>query len=735
MSDQTENTENHADIGYSQAGAGLKVLYLKRVKSKGHEYLYLAEDVMVDGRLKTKTIENFGRVDRLLPGRLEEILASYPNSRTYLTAQIEETIKRILPLIQKDKPMELQVGSVKVGQRGLLLNYGHFIVKHVWDKYLKLPRPINALQRRSCPKMTCKVNTIAWFLAASKMMEPSSYFDLFGRVDTFVANPIANTSIRQLYAALSYIGQFKDQIMKCAYDHIGDKFGFGKPKLLFFDCTNFYFESPYDSKEEFIMKHHQRRANELEAEGHSYASASDYLKSSQYASELKSAVDAAGRAGRFTRMRGPSKEGRFAQPLMGLALVIDEHGFPLDFELYPGNNSEFGYLKRAVLSIKHKYGITDAFFVADRGLNSSQNLEFIQSIGMGFIVAQKITQQKPEQRREMLSEKGWKSLDLTKDPWAAHLMVDDVDGAAYRYKVCDYTKISYEKLETNGNGPTKRRQIKVKCKIIYTYSEKRKRRDNCVIDALEAKAQDAINQHKHAENPNKTGWKGMLLTQADVENGADNKDKSLYVALDQEKIQEMRALAGYAAMVFDVPQNNEMTPAEAEVAAQCGYKQLVSIEDCFRIAKSTLRLRPVYLKRDDHTLGHCVLCVLGMTMLKIVQYELQQRFGVVMSIRKIQKALNQAKVYSFPSSPNLGKALFLSCDEAKDGQIKGKNGESEAPSNLDYVLAAVGMSPLSLIETDGSLRMRLKIAPQESVLTDWQRGQMAKLTKSVYAAD
>lgn len=72
------------------------------------------------------------------------------------------------------------------------------------------------------------------------------------------------------------------------------------------------------------------------------------------------------------RMRGPSKEHRSDLPLVSIALVIDKNGFPMDFEVFKGNSSEYRTMESTIRKLKDKYNIGHAIVVADRGLNSAE---------------------------------------------------------------------------------------------------------------------------------------------------------------------------------------------------------------------------------------------------------------------------------------------------------------------------------------------------------------------------
>ena len=82
-------------------------------------------------------------------------------------------------------------------------------------------------------------------------------------------------------------------------------------------------------------------------------------------------------------MRGCSKEGRFAWPIVTVALAIDQTGFPIDCKVFAGNISELGSIDPMLKSLRDKYAIEDVYFVADRGLNSTESLDKVQQ-GLGI---------------------------------------------------------------------------------------------------------------------------------------------------------------------------------------------------------------------------------------------------------------------------------------------------------------------------------------------------------------
>ena len=248
-------------------------------------------------------------------------------------------------------------------------------------------------------------------------------------------------------------------------------------------------------------------------------------------------------------MRGPSKEGRFSLPIVSVSLVIDERGVPIDFTVFPGNKSEYHQVLPAIERLKEKYHVKDCYFVADRGLNSTINFDALLKGGFGFIVAQKVTGQSKKQEKIMLSEEGWNKLTFSPEENLSYL---NADLASFRYKVCDIVKTKHLTAEETGDKP---KTVKVNCKIIYIYDDKRKKRDLYELEQAIAKAGKAVNEKKLMGNPSGSGWRALVKTKKEEAENEDDKEMYQAVGLKDDVIEKRRQLAGYAAIVYEDPKS------------------------------------------------------------------------------------------------------------------------------------------------------------------------------------
>ena len=121
--------------------------------------------------------------------------------------------------------------------------------------------------------------------------------------------------------------------------------------------------------------------------------------------------------------------------------------------------SEMKTISPMLESLRAKYDVKEVYFVADRGLNSTKGLDEISEKNLGYVVAQKVSSQKPKDRNIMLDLAGYRNCRLQED--GTFLTEDgELRADAFRYKVCDFTKASYVEnedgeLTKNGSTPPK----------------------------------------------------------------------------------------------------------------------------------------------------------------------------------------------------------------------------------------------------------------------------------------
>ena len=714
-------------------------MFLMKRGPKGKEYLYLVEygHDKTGKRIKT-TVKSFGKISSIPKEELNAIYAQYqqPVQERKLAQKIvhEKSLRELVESVTVDSENKTNFNKVP------LLHYGHLILKPIWDK-LGLNYKLRYLQDKHTKVEAYSLSKLLFYFVAHKILAPGAYLRAWKDQSTWLCNPIEGVCLDNVYEALDYFDAFSEEIMthavKSSYytnNKGADTLSADGPKMVFFDCTNCYFETDSDDREQFIRRFTQKMREGLAAEGKSSAVIESVLASKQYTEALQLAVEE--NEDEFLRMRGPSKEGRFSLPIVSVSLVIDERGVPIDFTVFPGNKSEYHQVLPAIERLKEKYHVKDCYFVADRGLNSTLNFDALLKGGFGFIVAQKVTGQSKKQEKIMLSEEGWNKLTFSPEENLSYL---NADLASFRYKVCDIVKTKHLTAEETGDKP---KTVKVNCKIIYIYDDKRKKRDLYELEQAIAKAGKAVNEKKLMGNPSGSGWRALVKTKKEEAENEDDKEMYQAVGLKDDVIEKRRKLAGYAAIVYEDPKSLKDSDKKGfDTRAVLGsYHSLEKIEECFRVMKNSFEIRPMYVKRNERTRAHVLICVLSLMVLRLMQIELA-RAGSYMTVDSITSALNNARL--LPLRTESG-TILVNCEE-NDGiytDDPSQDKESSAverylkvreenPDNTDLIMKTMGLSPLGPFNSVDKTKLALKIAQSNnSILGD----AIDAITKRIAAA-
>ncbi len=362
-----------------------------------------------NGKVKHKVVQNLGRLDILSqsdPNYLENLKKKYQED--YAEKSRLQSLNR---LAQVQSLLSFDNNS-SAGAPLPLLQYGHYLLKKIWDDHLHLNRKFKDIQHRQT-KAKFDLNAVVSYLCFLKILDPHSVFYSFGDQDGFLGAPVQGIGLDSYYDSYDYLFEHKDSIMRFFNRSINNQLGKTKATLIFYDVTNVYFETALTDLEcgRQQMDFQDRLQEEVQLayeNGELDAACFDKegrLMPSQKTDDFIKKIQA--QKIEYLRMRGPSKEHRFDLPLASIALVINEEGIPIDFYVYAGNASEFKTMAASIESLKQKYNVKESIVVADRGLNSAANLKMLQSNDLGFLMAQKVSNLDQKTTKAMFDPEGY----------------------------------------------------------------------------------------------------------------------------------------------------------------------------------------------------------------------------------------------------------------------------------------------------------------------------------------
>ena len=296
------------------------------------------------------------------------------------------------------------------------------------------------------------------------------------------------------------------------------------------------------------------------------------------------------------RQKGMSKEHR-KSPIVQMGLLQDSKGVPIGYRLFPGNTPDPLTMLDVLSEMKRDYGQDRVVVVGDKGNNCSANIAALAAKGDGFVYSQSIrgTKSDAELKNWVLSDDGYEC-------------ATNADGhVTYKVK----SKQGYKAVSVAGPNGSKRK-VDVDVKYVAFWSEKYERRARkerqAAIDKAKRLVADpgayAAATHfgaaKYVRGLAVDGRTGELLEAASA------------LELDEDRLAADEACDGYYLIV-----TSETGMADDAVIE--AYRGLWRIEESFKVTKSDLETRPVYVSRREHIEAHFLTCYAALCILRIIQ--------------------------------------------------------------------------------------------------------------------
>ena len=317
---------------------------LSVTKNKKSSSIYIIKSVTINGKRTSKVVEKLGTI--------EEIKLKSNGKDPYVWA------KEYLDLLNKEEKENSNDVIIRLSQNKSLdknklvtFNGGYLFLQKVYYN-LKLNEICNNITNKYQFKFD--LNSILSNLIYSRIIFPSSKLKTLELSKKFIEPP--NFDYNHILRALEIISKESDFIQAELYKN-SFKYSQRNDKVLFYDCTNYYFEIEEDD---------------------------DFRK------------------------YGKSKENR-PNPIVGMGLFMDGDGIPLAFDTFPGNTNEQVTLKPLEEKIIKDFGNSKFIVCTDAGLASTSNRKFNNKNNRRFVTTQSLKKIKSHLRDWSLDlSKGWK---------------------------------------------------------------------------------------------------------------------------------------------------------------------------------------------------------------------------------------------------------------------------------------------------------------------------------------
>lgn len=582
-------------------------MFLKSTKQKnGRIYLSFVEGYRdpVTKKTKHRVIESLGYLDEFLD-RYEDPQAHFREVARIRTQKAKE----------EEAEKMIYLGYVSADE---LMDENEDSMKHMGflplsSIYHELKLHEFIINRQRSKSMDYSLNDVMQLLVYTRVLAPGSKRASYLMKDN-IARPF-NCDSYDVYRALDYFAAFQDDLLLHLHEQVKIRYK-RQTHVVFYDVTNFYFE--IDQEDDFrrkgFCKHNTRN------------------------------------------------------PLVQMGLLLDADAIPITYQLFKGNTHDSQTMMPLLQKTRKNYGLNRIITVADKALNSGDNIAFLMAKGDGFIFSQKIRGADQDLQNYVFNTSGYvKKQGIVKhaDEWNEDS--DNQDSPVFLMKSRPYPQ---EFWVTHSDD--KKRKVPIDVKQIVCYNELYARRQKHKRAEILEKAQNIIENPKRYDKKEAAGALRYIKNiEYDPETGECINTKRIPY-LDYDKIIEDEKYDGYYAII-----TSEVDMPDHEVVK--AYHDLWEIERSFRITKSDLETRPVHVTLKQRIESHFLTCFIALLILRLLSKRLGGKYSpeqIIESLRKYQVCYVKDNVFKSTYYDHIikdiGDTLNLNLDRRflRTGEIK-----------------------------------------------------------------
>ena len=461
-------------------------------------------------------------------------------------------------------------------------NLGYLIIKKLYQE-LGINSFLNIKQKKL--KIDYKLNEIFSLLIFSRILYPASKKETFEKKEIYFDN--FNFSEDDMYRSLDYFKDYKEELELLLWNNTREKYSRNTSQT-YYDCTNYYFEIEYNDEDIFDDK------GNLIKKGY--------------------------------RKRGPEKNHR-PDPIIEMGLLMDASGIPIAYNLFPGNESEKLSLAPEIDRLKNKFNFERTIIVADRGLNCSDNIIKIAGTSLemslkknGYVYGQSVRG----------ADKEFKDWVLSGD-YITDKINDDDNEIIFTHKSRIHPKTMYVIREDKGktkSGNSIKERITVDQKQMVYFSQKYADKQKHDRDMMIEKARDLVSNPAKYNKATSYGAANYVKNLKFLKSTGEIADTS-NLLIDEEKIKEEEKFDGYYSIV-----TSEENLSDTEIRNI--YRGLAKIENTFKVTKSNLESRPVYVWTPEHIEAHFLSCFVSLVIIRLLENKMKNKYSTKQIIEALK---------------------------------------------------------------------------------------------------
>ena len=531
-------------------------------KTKYSVSYFAKKTVYVNGNNKDLVIKRFGSE--------KQICEKY--GVTDAKAWCKEQIRLMNEAEKEDSAkfnIELCAGTDLVMDEQRRFNGGYLFLQDIYYE-LGLHKICRAISGRHL--FEYDLNDILSRLIYTRILYPSSKKSSFEESKRFIEQP--SFELHDIYRALSVVAEESDYIQSRLFKN-STAIQKRNTQVIYYDCTNFYFEIDADEDDK------------------------------QY---------------------GKSKENR-PLPIVGMGLFMDMDGIPISFSIYPGNKNEQMTMIPLEKKMLEKFDMSKFVVCTDAGLSSATNRVFNSYEGedgmRAYITTQPIKTLKGFLQEWCMADDGW---TLDGDNSGRKYKISELDEDLDKDKIFYKTRwIKEEGIIHTDKGDKKQT---IEQKLIVSYSIKYRDFLRHVREGQIERAKKMVKAGEKTINKKKQNDpKRFIKTNHATKEGEVAEHAVSYI--DESLIADEEKYDGFYAVCTNLDESvSNIVKAN---------KRRWEIEECFRIMKTDFEARPVYLKRQERILAHFITCFIALIVYRYLEKKLDNKYTIDQIIPALQE--------------------------------------------------------------------------------------------------
>lgn len=532
-------------------------MHLNQLKEKksGRIFLSFQETHRVKGKNKTTTVKRIGYLDEFTSLH-EDPITHFKELAKQLSIENKVEISASLDEHHTFDAQYIKGDVSSHRTEGLAYHLGLLPLSQI---YHELEIDYFMDNRRRYTKAKFNHNTIFQMLVFGRILFPDSKLGTWNNRHKLLGD--MTFSDDDVYRSLEFFARHKTALIKHLNDRVTRNYG-RDTTLMFYDVTNYYWEI---DREDGIRK------------------------------------------------RGACKEHR-PEPIVQMGLLTDSRDLPITYNLFPGNTNDSLTLSPTMGDVAEELGGEGIVYIADKGMMSGDNRAEILINRGGYIFSNSVRKADQQTKGYVLDETSF---------------IFNNEGT-YKYK----SRIVPVTIQITNQVSGKKKSIAINERQVIFWSRKYQERTRHErANAIQKAADYGSCENNHGGN---RFFKKIVVNKVDGEVLRD-EDKAYVRVFDEDLLSKEEALDGYYMICTNVI---GLGPDEKPFAKQSRflsdnmfqlnrpvddhdiidmYRGLWRIEESFRITKSWLKARPVFVHAEASIEAHFLTCFLGLLLLRILE--------------------------------------------------------------------------------------------------------------------